>query len=114
MSVKLAKLLRCLSLCQANLTVLVDKKGMKKGMKYYFLPLILRGDTTPSDTRCTHLQSVFTWKLILDPPFGSTICLSISLFVCIFGCMVSGIFFCGEAGEGGLSEYGSSMTSPVL
>ena len=47
------------------------------------------------------LLSVFTWKLILDPPFGSTICL-------YFWCMVSGIFFCGEAGEGGLSEYGGS------
>ena len=46
-------------------------------------------------------KSVFTWKLILDPPFGSTICL-------YFWCMVSGIFFCGEAGEGGLSEYGGS------
>jgi len=31
-------------------------------------------------------RSVFTWKLILDPPFGSTICLSL-------WCMVSGIFW---------------------
>ena len=54
------------------------------------------------DAMCvTTLESVFTWKLILDPPFGSTICL-------YFWCMVSGIFFCGEAGEGGLSEYGGS------
>ena len=44
----------------------------------------------------------------LETHFGSTLWfnyLSISLY---FWCMVSGIFFCGEAGEGGLSEYGGS------
>ena len=35
------------------------------------------------------ILSVFTWKLILDPPFGSTIC----FICCMVSGMVSGIFF---------------------
>ena len=63
--------------------------------------------------QCINGEYISTAKTIvisfhLETHFGSTLWfnyLSISLY---FWCMVSGIFFCGEAGEGGLSEYGGS------